>query len=159
ANDSVPSTWMSRLEAARLVTTNDKEKSDKEPPKLKPGQPPPLKNSGNNLSGREEKKPEPVGKPAHLLVAQLEAEDKKRSDEEAQRVSALFHGDKSDEISKVEIPLSTDEVKKKKIPDWIVVLVLAVLVIAALGVVYVMVHKEPGPSAEIDPAVQAIAEK
>jgi tetratricopeptide (TPR) repeat protein len=74
-------------------------------------------------------------------------------------MSALFRGDKSDEISKVEIPLDTEGVKQKKIPDWVIVLVLVVLVAAALGVVYVMVHKEPGPSAEVDPAVQLIAEK
>jgi hypothetical protein len=159
ANDSVPSTWMSRLEAAKLVTQPEQQKNGP-PPIQKAGQPPPLRPQGAGQPPKEEKKPPAqVGQPAHLLVAQLEAEDKIRSDEEAQRVSALFDGDKSDEISKVEIPFSADEVKRKKIPDWIVVLVLAVIVVGVVSVVVVMTKKEPGPSAEIDPAVRAAAQK
>jgi tetratricopeptide (TPR) repeat protein len=162
--DSVPSSWMSRLEAARVVTTNPSEANEVTEPKVprSGSQPPPLKpktDKGDKNGGEKKTAAAPVGKPAHLLIAQLEAEDQKRSDIEAARVAQLFEGDKSDEIAKVEIALSTDEVKKKKIPDWVIVTVLVVLVIAAVGIAVVMTQKKQGPVAEIDPAVRAAAEK
>lgn len=165
ANDSVPPSWMARLEAARVVTTPPEGGADggsgeaarapssSGPPPLKPS-------SGENGASRSKSGAHaPVGRPAHLLVAQLEEEDRKRSDQHAERVAALFSNDRSDDIAKVEIPLSTEGLKKKRVPDWVIVTGLVVLVIAVVGILFIRAKEAPGPVAQIDPAVQAAAEK
>lgn len=161
ANDSVPSSWMSRLEAARTTAQPGQPGgSGPQPSAAPPSGPPPLKRGDNSGGSGPEKKAEaPVGKPAHLLIAQLEAEEEKRSKAEAQRTAALFAEDKSDDIAKVEIALNEDQIKKKRVPDWVVLLALAVVVIGVVAIVVLRVKKEAGPQATIDPAVAAQAER
>lgn len=163
ANDSVPTSWMSRLEAARSVTTPPSATPTEAPSQAPrpaaaaaegPARPPPLRPG----QGSQPKKEEPAAKPAHLLIAQLEAEEKKRSTAQAERVAQLFEENHTDDIAKVQI-LVKDEPKKKKVPDWAVALVLIVLVVGAAGLALVKARDEPGPKAEIDPVIQAQAEK
>lgn len=159
ANDSVPSSWMSRLEAARTTAQPGQPGgSGPQPAAAPPSGPPPLKR-GDQGSGPEKKAEAPVGKPAHLLIAQLEADEEKRSKAEAQRTAALFAEDKADDIAKVEIALDEDQIKKKRIPDWVVLLALAVAVIGAVAIIALKVKKEAGPKATIDPVVAAQAER
>ncbi len=100
-----------------------------------------------------------MGQPAHLLIAQLEADDEKRSQVEAQRHAALFAEDRSGDIAKVEIALDEEKIKKKRIPDWVVLLVLCVAVLGAVLFIVMRVRKEEGPKATIDPAVAAQADR
>jgi tetratricopeptide (TPR) repeat protein len=157
ANDSVPTSWMSRLEAAR-TTAQPGQNAPPPPQPAPPSVPPPLKPHANG-SGSAKKADDPVGKPAHLLIAQLEAEEEKRSKADAARAAALFADDKSDEIARVEIALNEDSIKKKRIPDWVVILVIAVVVLGAIAAVAFRVRKEAGPKATIDPVVAAQAER
>ncbi|MCK6545980.1 hypothetical protein L6R52_08930, partial [Myxococcota bacterium] len=118
-----------------------------------PPRPPPLR-----PSSQVKKAAEPAAAPAHLLIARLEAEEEKRNTAQAEIVAQLFKEDHSDEIAKVQI-LVKDEPKRKKIPDWAILLVLVVLVVGAAGFALVKAREEPGPKAEIDPVIAAQAEK
>lgn len=154
ANDSVPSSWMSRLEAAR----GSAQPGQSAPP---PPLPPPLKREQANGSGSgpEKKADGPVGQPAHLLIAELQAEDERRNKADAVRAATLFADDRSAEIAKVEIKLDEEQIKKKRIPDWVVILVLVVVVLGAVAAIVLRVRKEKGPNATIDPVVAAQAER
>lgn len=163
ANDSVPSTWMARLEAARLVSGQLADKAA--PPPLGP---PPLKPAGAksssptasstpDVSGPPLKPDAPVGQPAHLLVAQLEAEEARRKAEESERVAALLAGDKSDEIAQVEIEVKAPTAAKKRVPDWVVFSAIGMILLAIVGFAVSKAKKEPPPVAQVDPAVQAAA--
>lgn len=154
---------MARLEAARLVSGQLADKAA--PPPLGP---PPLKPAGAksssptasstpDVSGPPLKPDAPVGQPAHLLVAQLEAEEARRKAEESERVAALLAGDKSDEIAQVEIEVKAPTAAKKRVPDWVVFSAIGMILLAIVGFAVSKAKKEPPPVAQVDPAVQAAA--
>lgn len=151
SNDSVPSSWMARLEAARTTAQPSSPNAPAQEASTPSGPPP--------LRAQERKNEAPVGQPAHLLIAQLEADDEKRSQVEAERHAALFAEDRSGDIAKVEIALDEEKIKKKRIPDWMVLLALLIAVGGAAAFIVLRVRTEEGPKATIDPAVAAQAER
>jgi tetratricopeptide (TPR) repeat protein len=154
-DDSVPAGWMARLEVARAVAQNAGAQAagpapEAPPPPPAPSAPPPLKaalaKKGNGLETT----------PAHLLVARLEADEKKRTEGQAADLfSEPAHQELISQV-KVELPKAP---KKKKVPDWVVMLGLAALVVGGVGAVYSAVKKEPPPKAVVDPALEAAAER
>ena len=155
-DDSVPSGWMARLEAARAVAQNAgsppepaAEGSSAPPPPPTPSAPPPLK------PALAKKGLETV--PAHLLVAKLEADERRRADTQAQAELFAEHAPQ-ELISEVKVDLPK-AAKKKRVPDWVVMVVLGVLVVGGVGAVYSAVKKEPPPKATVDPALMAAAER
>jgi tetratricopeptide (TPR) repeat protein len=90
------------------------------------------------------------------LVARLEADEKKRTEGQAADLfSEPAHQELISQV-KVELPKAP---KKKKVPDWVVMLGLAALVVGGVGAVYSAVKKEPPPKAVVDPALEAAAER
>lgn len=150
-NDSVPTGWMARLEAARMVASGSGGEAATSAPPRAPSVPPPLKKA-KKKNGLE-------GKPAHLLVAQLEKEETKRQAEEAGRIQELFANESTDEIShvKVEVPVDA-RTKKKKIPDWLIGVVVVAVVAIGGAVAYNTVEDAPTPTAEVDPKLAAAVE-
>lgn len=151
-NDSVPSGWMARLEAAKVVARGESgvhaAPVDPTATPTAPSTPPPLKAAlrrrDSNVSA----------KPAHLLVAQLERDEHKRQTAEQARLSELFNEEEPEEmISKVEVDLPEAPKKKKRLPDWVVVGTLGLLVLGGVGFAYSSVQKEPAPTATVDPAL------
>lgn len=150
-NDSVPSGWTARLEAARGGAAS----SAPPPPPgagnghhpAPPALPPPLKPA--------QKRSAPPARPAHLLVAQLEADEKKKSEAQAAAAVPEAHS----EIAVVSIDLPAPKAKKRLVPDWAVKLILAVLVFGGLGASAYFVLREPPPKAEVDEKLKAEAER
>ncbi len=157
-DDSVPNGWMARLEAARMVASNTPgAETAPSPPSAASAAPPP---PGPPPLKKAPKKNGLEAKPAHLLVAQLEKEETKRRAAEAERIQELFTTESTDEISsvQVEVPIEARE-KKKKIPDWLIgVIVVAVVAVGGL-VAYNTVEEAPEPMAEVDPKLAAAVEK
>ncbi|MEQ9503460.1 MAG: tetratricopeptide repeat protein [Deltaproteobacteria bacterium] len=159
-NDSVPNGWMARLEAARVTASNAPQPTSgapapapaapvKKPPP--PAAPPPLRKPKKN--GLE-------GKPAHLLVAQLEQEETKRRAAEAERIQELFTTESTDEISSVQVEVPVEaRTKKKKIPDWLIGLVVVAVVAVGGLVAYNTVEDAPEPTVTVDPELAAAVEK
>lgn len=150
-NDSVPSGWTARLEAARGGAAN----ASAPPPvpggsnghhPTPPALPPPLKPA--------QKKNAPSARPAHLLVAQLEADEKKKVEAQASAPPEAHS-----EIAVVSIDLPVAKPKKRLVPDWAVKLILAVLVLGGLGVSAYFVLREPPPKAEVDEKLKIEAER
>lgn len=156
-DDSVPSGWMARLEAARMVARGDSPEAGTPAPapagSPAASAPPPLKPALQKSQAR-------VGaKPAHLLVAQLEADEQRREDREQARLTDLFEQDEPEElISKVEVELPAAPKKKKRLPDWVVMAALGLLVLGGVGFAYKTVRKEPAPEAKVDPELARRAE-
>lgn len=152
-NDSVPNGWMARLEAAKVAAqeaSGPVARPRGQPPPLKRNAtPPPLKKSNGNGNGGS------AHQPAHLLVAQIEAEERRRQHEEQARLQQLFEGDPQDEIAQVEVDLPEETPKRRPIPNWVVATLLVVLVTAGVAVVYSMATKKPAPVAEVDPELLA----
>lgn len=157
-----PGGWMARLEAAREVARDSggvgvdtaTAHVGAEPQgavaiptsKIKP---PPLK-------ARASTPPVP---PAHLLVAQLEADEASRRDEEAQNFQQLLYEHPSQDIAKVSVDVPRAPPKKRRVPDSVIVGLLGGLVLVGLGVVWTAVDREPAPEVAVDPALREAAEK
>ncbi|MCA9553219.1 MAG: hypothetical protein KC933_24495 [Myxococcales bacterium] len=156
-DDSVPSGWMARLEAAKAVAQSASGPANvaSEPPPT-PSAPPPTPSAPPPLKPALAKKGKGLETvPAHLLVARLEADEKKRSDAQP---NLFAEPTSQDLISHVKVDLPKAP-KKKKVPDWVVMLLLGVLVVGGVGAVYSAVKKEPPPKAVVDPALKAAAER
>lgn len=163
-DDSVPSGWMARLEAARAVAKGGDHPAppaaragptSEAPQAAPPSSPPPLERA----LARRGSQAEGEGKPAHLLVAQLEADEQRRRDQEAARRSELFSDEEPEElISKVEVELPKAPPRKKRVPDWLIVVVLGAVVLGGIGYAYTSANDEPAPKAEIDPELAKKAE-
>ena len=156
-NDSVPNGWMARLEAARVTAAQSLATEGAEakpvPPPPPPNKPPPLEKK------KKKKKEELTRKPAHLLVAQLQEDEAKRREAETKQLDQLFQRENPDAISSMEIAVPTDLKKKKRIPDWVVVTLLATVVIGGIYGAYQMVQKEPAPVVKVDAKLVEEAEK
>lgn len=160
--DSQQIGWMARLEAARAVARgaalparpeNDRPTALVRPPPKSPVQPPPLKLQP------PKRKVEPARKPAHLLVAQLEADAANRRDQEKQDLAQLLYEHPSQDISKVSVDVPKPIPRKRRIPDAVIIGFLGVLVLVGLVMVWAAVDREPAPEVTVDPALQAAAEK
>lgn len=117
--------------------------------------PPPLLKKGKKP---KVKKDEIEKKPAHLLVAQLQKDEAARRKVESEQLQQLFTREDPDAISSMQIEVPK-EVKKKRIPDWVVMSLLAVLVLGGIYGAYRVVQKEPAPEAKVDPKLKAAAER
>jgi tetratricopeptide (TPR) repeat protein len=156
-NDSVPNGWMARLEAARVVATQSLTAENPEPKPVPP--PPPPTNKPPPLEKKKKKKNELTKKPAHLLVAQLQEDEQKRRERETAQLDTLFKAENPDAISSMEIAVPDEVKRKKRIPDWAVVLILALIVGGGLYAAYRRVQKEPAPVVKVDPKLKEAAEK
>lgn len=155
-NDSVPSGWMARLEAARMVASNSGGvETQPTAPKSSPPPPgpPPLKKS------KKKKKEDLSNKPAHLLVAELESEETRRRTEEAARIEQLFTTENADEISSVQVEVPVEARTKKKIPDWVIGVVILAVVAVGGYFAYNSVKKAPEVKAEVNPELKKNLEK
>ena len=161
--DSESTGWMERLEAARAAARgpssppqggiNGQAGAVVAPSPKAPMQPPPLKPQA------PKKAVEPTPKPAHLLVAQLEADAANRRDQEQQNLQRLLHEHPSQDISKVSVDVPKALPRKRRVPDTVIVGFLGVLVLVGLAVVWAAVDREPPPEVKVDPALRAAAEK
>jgi len=151
-DDSVPSGWMARLEAARMVARGDSGVTEAANPSAQPvvpatapappSAPPPLKAALQ--------KKQASAKPAHLLVAQLEADESRRQTQ-GQASDVFAEEAPKETISNVQVDLPEALKKKRRLPDWVVMAVLGVLVLGGIGYAYTNAQKEPAPEAKIDP--------
>jgi hypothetical protein len=153
-DDSVPSGWMARLDAARRSAATGSEpppppdappaaapKPPEGPPPLKP---PPLKPKVVNAGS--------FGvKPAHLLVAELEAEEQRKA---AARAKAAASGGKVGDVAfeeshpsieQLEIAKPVADLPKRKVPTWIPLTILLVVLAGGTAVGFVLSRKEPPP--------------
>ncbi len=151
-DDSVPSGWMARLEAAKVVARGDSgihsPPGDPTATPTAPSAPPPLKAALRRRDSNVE------AKPAHLLVAQLERDEQRRQSAEQARLTQLFDDEEPEElISKVEVDLPEAPKKKKRLPDWVVMGALGFLVLGGIGFAYSAVQKEPALELSVDPAL------
>jgi tetratricopeptide (TPR) repeat protein len=149
-NDSVPSGWMARLEAAKNAAS-----AVSGPPAVAPPRadsvPPPLP-----AAPRPPPRPKSLeGKPAHLLIAHLEAENSRRH---TSAVRAAPEAPPVDAIARVEVARPALP-RARKVPDWVIFSLLGALVLGGIGFAYTSAHQAPAPRAEIDPALAAAAEK
>lgn len=151
--DAVPNGWMARLEAARMAVAPSSQ-PPAAAPQVNPSKPPPLKSSPPKPA-----EPNLPSKPAHLLVAQLEAEEKKRKEAEQKRIEAIVEEKTPDEIAKVELDLSTEPKRKKRIPEWVWIGSLLLVVGGGLAYAFMRVKEEPPPVVQVDPKLQEEAEK
>lgn len=172
--------WLARLEAAKRVPGAGTGPGEPIPTPVPSGSAPPARAaSANGTHGAAQvdarppplppplpsQKPKPEAfapKPAHLLVAELEAQERVTREAKARRSSAL--GSVEDEISKseiakVEIPKPETEIAEKHLPRWVVPLAASVVVVG-LVVAYVVAEKKaPVVVAEADPEVRAKTER
>ena len=112
-------------------------------------QPPPLR----------PRPPSSPKKPAHLLVAQLEADAENRRNQEQENLQRLLYEHPSQDIAKVSVDVPKAPPKKRRIPDRVIFGVLGALVLAGLTAVWATVDREPAPEVTVDPALQQAAEK
>lgn len=98
-------------------------------------------------------------KPAHVLVAELEAGEKARQAREQARLEQLIEPQMADEISQVEIKLEAPKKRKRWVPDWLVVAILAVGVAGGVYGVYAAVKEEPAPVVRVDPKLVEAKER
>lgn len=136
AKSREPSSWQARLDAAR------KEVSGAPPEdKLPPDGPPPLRPRRGSQ------------KPAHLALSQLDALDTARRTKP--RTDDLMKTSQAQqEIAEVSLDLPTSPPKRRRIPDWAVVLVLALGVIGGAGYFAMRAGEAPKPVAKIDPKLE-----
>ncbi len=165
-DDAVPTGangWMARLEAAKGKPT---EGEARPPPLPPPAQPPPLP-----VRSRPERPASSPGmdsgaltkKPAHLLVAELEAEAEKKRARRTSTASGTLDS-AADEISKSEIARHEiakpdTEVKQRRVPKWLFAVVGVVVIGGVIGAYYLATQKPPPPTPAVDPALLAQAEK
>ncbi len=180
-DDAVPggtSGWMARLEAAKRTPGTG---SQPEPPARAasssgaidagadhaleargPAVPPPLPPP---LPSKAKAPPAPEvlsTKPAHLLVAELEAAEREKREAKQRKTTAL--GTVQDEISKseianVEIPKPITEVEEKHIPKWVYAVAVVLVLGGALGAYMYADKTTPAIKAEADPELRAKAER
>lgn len=124
---------MAKLEAAKKAAA---EMAREEAPA---GQPPPLPRA---KSGRS-------GKPAHLLVAELEAEERAQAQAEADRLSGIFSEGPPDPLAEVEAPPTDSLVPKRSLgwERW----VFAGVAVAALIAGGYAIQRSPEPEVKVDP--------
>ncbi|MFO0723121.1 MAG: tetratricopeptide repeat protein [Myxococcota bacterium] len=168
-DDAVPtgaSGWMARLEAAKGRAPSAAETEQKPPPLPPAAVPPPLPvrsrperpaSSGSLDAGALTKKP------AHLLVAELEAEAEKKRAKKAAAMGGTLDS-AADEISKSEIAQHEiekpdTEVKQRKVPRWLLPVVSVVVIGGVIGAYFLATQKTPTPTLAVDPALIAQAEK
>lgn len=84
-------------------------------------------------------------------MAELEAGEKARQAREQARLEQLIEPQMADEISQVEIKLEAPKKRKRWVPDWLVVAILAVGVAGGVYGVYAAVKEEPAPVVRVDP--------
>ena len=148
-DDSVPegSNWMQRLEHARqvgilsAVPEAQAELIDASPPGG--SGPRDGKKNGNGHDAAFQ------AKPAHLLIAELDAidEESKPKIEARNETAGLSIADVEIETPKVQA------VPRRKIPKWVTGSVVAVVTVAAVGVRIGTSEPPPEPAREIDPAL------
>lgn len=190
-DDTVPagaaaSGWMARLEAAKRTpgssgiapASSSSELSGPTPasdvhfgaaepagePPVRVG-PPPLPPPLPSQKARAPVVPPPAfsTKPAHLLVAELEAAEAEKKREAKQRKNSAL-GSTQDEISKseiaqVQIAKPDTDIAEKHIPKWVYGLAVA-LVLGGVAAAYVYAEKKtPVVKAEADPELRAKAER
>jgi tetratricopeptide (TPR) repeat protein len=149
-NDSVPSGWMARLEAAKNAASAVSGPPPVAPPRAD-SVPPPLP-----AAPRPPPRPKSLeGKPAHLLIAHLEAENSRRH---TSAVRAAPEAAPVDEIARVEVAKPALP-RARRVPDWVIFSLLGALVLGGIAFAYTSAHQAPAPKAEIDPALAAAAEK
>ena len=150
-------TDLARLEAARLNAAEAVSPQAAPPPiPTKPAPssgPPPLKKR------KPPPAPAPNQRPAHLLVAQLEQEERRRAAQEQARLQELFEAEPKSEIAAASLDLPQTPKKKKRIPDAVLFGLLAVIVVGGLVAVFMNVRKEPPPKVEVAPALVRAAEQ
>lgn len=167
-DDSVPDTsasWMARLEAAKSACLIVPEEAT-DPASAAPsngagsngagsngvGKPPPLKKKAASPPKREL-----AGKPAHLLVAELEAEEKRRK--EAKRKAndlASAKDEVSNAIAEFEVPKPQAKISHKRMPLWVGIAILAVAVAASVGFGVWKGKQDPVTAkVELDPVLMA----
>ena len=172
--------WLARLEAAKRVPGASTGPGEPAPTPVPSGSTAPALargSEGSASAAQVDVRPPPLPpplpsqkpkaeafapKPAHLLVAELEAQERVTREAKARRSSAL--GSVEDEISKseiakVEIPKPETEIAERHLPRWVVP-VAAALVVVGLVVAYVVAEKKaPVVVAEADPEVRARTER
>lgn len=142
---------MARLEAARLVAAG-KPSADVRAGGL--GHRP-----GADTSNAAPAAPEIPAKPAHLLVAQLEEEESRRHQANADRMQARYEAAAPEQaIAQVEVAVAPPK-PTRRMPEWVWAAVVAVLVVGGLSYAYTQAQREPEPIAEVDPAKRAEAER
>lgn len=128
---SASGSWLERLEEARREVSGV-------PAPRSATVPPPLKSSRF------------VRKPAHLLVSELEAKDEAEPSEPDTR--DLIESERGEqEIAMVSLDLPTQPERRRRIPDWVVAVVLILLVLGGVGYFALQAREEPAPVAEVDP--------
>ena len=97
------------------------------------------------------------GKPAHILVAQLEEEETARRKREAERMQNLFDEAAPEEaIAQVQVATDTPP-PARRLPEWVWGALLVMVVVTGLGYAYTQAYQEPEPIAAVDPEVVAAA--
>jgi tetratricopeptide (TPR) repeat protein len=161
-DDAVPegsSGWLARLQAAKnagLIVPEDAQEEEGKETAPKPnngtGGPPPLKKQ----PGKTKKKLE--GKPAHLLVAELEAEEKKRKEaRRAKRRDASQVGEEeSNSIAEFEVAKPQAKISHKRMPLWAGLIILVVAIGASVGFGVWKGEQDPVKAkVELDPMLMA----
>lgn len=155
---------MARLEAAKKTGSGSQPIAAAEvasPPPLEkqaPKGPPPLKkrsqqstpgaNGGSFTS-----------KPAHLLVAELEAQQREKREARKATLDTAEDEISKSEIAQVEMPKPEAKINRKKIPAWLLFVVLAVVASLCVGGGLYYAQREPPPPApQVDPELIAKAE-
>jgi tetratricopeptide (TPR) repeat protein len=162
SNDSVPSGggWMERLEAARSGGALGLAEVD-----AGPGAPPPPPAPG--------RAPTPVAapaqdvapqggfqaKPAHLLIAELEEDERRRKAEARQRRAEQTEDPATMSIAEVEIDRPKEAPKPKALPTWVVVAALGLVAVGGAVVAYQVGYSEPAPETVVDAELQAALER
>ncbi len=157
-DDTVPATWSARVRAVQRFTAGSQQTSpmavsalaaDKKPePKKEPEPAPPAR----DVTGKV--------KPAHLLVAELEAEEAEKREAEDARAQAYLEEDMGAEIAEVEITPEVPAAKPRRVPEWLIISVLALGVLGGLAAVYAHFEEKKRESAvEVDPKLELAKKK